>query len=94
MTKRDEPYGLAFERAARVEELQQGTVVVLDGRVLDRTADPDDPGRVRLVITPVLGPPPGRDPDRREIVIFAPGDMLFGTARPHNLTDPAPPARE
>jgi hypothetical protein len=53
--------------------LEQGTIIVLDGHVLEATEDADDPDRMRLVITPALGPPPGRYPDHREIVITAPG---------------------
>jgi hypothetical protein len=85
MSNQDEGYGLAFGRAVPAGALERGTIVVLDGHVLERSVDPDDPGRVRLVITPALGPPPGRDPDHRQIVIIAPGDMTFGTARPHNI---------
>jgi hypothetical protein len=67
------------------EELNPGTIIVLDGHVLERTVDPDDPERVRVVITPALGPPRGRDPDHRDIIVIAPRDMLFGTARPENI---------
>jgi hypothetical protein len=85
MTNQEEPYGLAFGRAVPAGELERGTIIVLDGHVLGAAADTDDPDRVRLVITPALGPPPGRDPDYREIVIIAPRDMTFGTARPQNI---------
>jgi hypothetical protein len=85
MSSHEKPYGLAFGRAVPAEELDPGTIIVLDGHVLERTVDPDDPDRVRLVITPALGPPPGRNPDHRDIVVIAPRDMLFGTARPENI---------
>jgi hypothetical protein len=85
MKNQQEPYGLAFGRAVPAEELKQGTIIVLDGHVLEAVADLDDPDRMRLVITPALGPPPGRDPDHREIVVVAPRDMMFGTARPQNI---------
>jgi hypothetical protein len=85
MKNQEDPYGLAFGRAVRAEDLEQGTIIVLDGHVLERTVHADDPDRVRLVITPALGPPPGRHPDHREIVIIAPNDMMFGTARPQNI---------
>jgi hypothetical protein len=85
MTHQAEPYGLAFDRAVPAAELEPGSIVVLDGHVLERTDDIADRDRVRLVITLALGPPPGRDPDGREIVILAPRDMTFGTARPHNI---------
>jgi hypothetical protein len=85
MTSHQEPYGLAFTAAVAAEDLEAGTIVVLDGHVVERSADPDDPDKVRLVIRAALGPPPGRDPDRREIVVIAPADMRFGTARPQNI---------
>lgn len=85
MNSEQKPYGLAFGRAVPAEELEAGTIIVLDGHVLERTVDPDDADRVRVVITPALGPPPGRDPDHRDIVVTAPRDMLFGTARPENI---------
>lgn len=85
MSNQEAPYGLSFAGAVPADELQHGTIVVLDGHVLERTVDPADPDRIRLVITPALGPPPGRDPDHREIVITAPRDMTFGTARPQNI---------
>jgi hypothetical protein len=77
--------GLAFGRAVPAEELTEGTIVVLDGHVLERAGDLDDPDRMRLVITPALGPPPGRDADHREIVVIAPRDMRFATAQPQNI---------
>jgi hypothetical protein len=85
MKNQEEPYGLAFGGAVPAEELGQGTIIVLDGHILERTVDADDPDHVRLVITPALGPPPGRTPDHRDIVIIAPGDMMIGTARPQNI---------
>jgi hypothetical protein len=90
MTNHGEPYGLAFARAVPAGELEQGTIIVLDGHVGQRVADPDDPGRVRIRITPAVGPPPGRDPDRRDVVITAPADMMIATAEPQNI-DLAPP---
>jgi hypothetical protein len=92
MSSEEKPYGLAFGRAVPVEELDPGTIIVLDGHVLERTIDPNDPDRARVVITPALGPPPGRNPDHRDIVVIAPRDMLFGTARPDNLELAPPPA--
>ena len=62
-----------------------GTILVLDGQVLESTRDPDDAERVRLVIVPALGPPPGRNPDQRTIVISVPQDMALGTAPPENI---------
>lgn len=94
MSNQEEPYGLAFGGAVPAEALQAETIVVLDGHVLEATVDPDDPDRVRLVMTRALGPPPGRDPDRREIVVIAPRDMMFGTARPENIELAPPPERQ
>jgi hypothetical protein len=93
MANHEKPYGLAFERAVPAAELEQGTILVLDGHVLEAGVDGDDPDRMRLVITPALGPPPGRDPDHRDIVITAPRDMMFGTARPQNMDLAPPPER-
>jgi hypothetical protein len=93
MSSEEKPYGLAFGRAVPGEELDPGTIIVLDGHVLERAVDPDDPDRVRVVIAPALGPPPGRNPDHREIVVIAPRDMRFGTARPENIKLAPLPAR-
>jgi hypothetical protein len=90
MTSHHEPYGLAFAGAVAAEDLEDGTIIVLDGHVLERSEDPDDPDKVRVVIRAALGPPPGRAPDHREIVVIAPADMTFGTARPQNV-ELAPP---
>jgi hypothetical protein len=57
----------------------------LDGHVLESAPDPDNPERVRLVIVAALGPPPGRNPDQRTMVISVPQDMAVGTARPENI---------
>jgi hypothetical protein len=93
MTNHENPYGLVFGPAVAAEELEPGSIIVLDGHVVQRMPDPDDPGRVRIVITPALGPPPGRDPDHRGIVITAPSDMMIGTARPQNIDLTPPPER-
>jgi hypothetical protein len=85
MTEHEQPYGLAFEGAVRAAELEEGTIVVLDGHVVEAGPDPAEPERVRVVIVPALGPPPGRAPDHREIVISAPRDMRFGTAGPQKI---------
>jgi hypothetical protein len=78
------PSGLAFGPVGPGDQLDPGTIMVLDGHVLERTIDPDDDDRVRIVITPALGPPPGDNPDHRDIVLIAPRDMLFTTAQPVN----------
>jgi hypothetical protein len=85
MADQPEFYGLAFTARLAAAELEPGAIVVLDGHVLEATPDPENPERVRLVIVPALGPPPGRNPDQREIVINAPRDMMLGTARPQNI---------
>jgi hypothetical protein len=94
MSSRQDPYGLAFDRAVPAEGLEQGTIIVLDGHVLEQTVMPDDPGRIRLVLTPALGPPPGRRPDHRGIVVIAPRDMMLATARPQNIELAPLPERE
>jgi hypothetical protein len=85
MTEEPQGYGLMFGAAHRAEELEEGKIVVLDGHVMEVGPDPDDPERIRLVLVRALGPPPGKNPDQREIVLICPRDMLFATARPHNI---------
>jgi hypothetical protein len=80
-----EPSGLVFGEPRAAGELGVGPIIVLDGHVVEVTPDPDDPERVRLVLVRALGPPPGKAPDQREIVLICPRDMIFGTARPHNI---------
>ena len=87
--RRGEPRGLSFEKALAAERLEVGQVVVVDGRVLESSPDPGDPSQVRLVLATVLGPPPGDQPDQRELVLSCPRDMELGTAIPHNLGPPA-----
>jgi hypothetical protein len=90
--RRGEPRGLSFDKALAAERLEVGQVVVVDGRVLESSPDPGDPSQVRLVLATVLGPPPGDQPDQRELVLSCPRDMELGTAIPHNLGPPAPNA--
>jgi hypothetical protein len=93
MSEEDQPYGLMLGEARVAGELDRGQIVVLDGYVAEVTPQPDDPERVCLVLVRALGPPPGRSPDQREIVLVCPRDMVFATAKPHNV-DLAPlPAR-
>jgi hypothetical protein len=82
-----------FSAARAASELETGEIVVLDGHVIETKPDPEDPERIRLVLVPALGPPPGRNPDQREIEIVCPRDMLFGTAQPHNIDLAAAPPR-
>jgi hypothetical protein len=92
MADEQEPYGLAFDSPRAAGELEREQIIVLDGHVIDVRPDPDDPERVRIRIVPALGPPPGRNPDQREIELICPRDMLFGTAQPHNIElAPLPP---
>ena len=81
--RRGEPRGLRFDKQVDAGRLEVGQVVVLDGRVLESGPDPEDATRVQLVLVTVLGPPPGDDPDQRELVLSCPRDMKFGTAIPH-----------
>jgi hypothetical protein len=87
--RRGAPRGLRFEKPVDAGRLEVGQVVVVDGRVLERGPDPEDATRLRLVLVTVLGPPPGDDPDQRELVLSCPRDMTLGTAIPHNLDRPA-----
>jgi hypothetical protein len=89
----EKPYGLMFGEARPAAELHAGEIVVLDGHLVDAKPDPDDQERMRLVLVPALGPPPGRSPDQREIELTCPKDMIFGTARPHNIDLAPPPPR-
>jgi hypothetical protein len=83
--RRGEPRGLRFDKPVDAGRLEVGQVVVVDGRVLESGPDPGDAGQVRLVLVTVLGPPPGDDPDQRELVVSCPRNMKLGTAIPHNL---------
>jgi hypothetical protein len=85
MTEKDQPYGLAFGAALPASDLHEGQIVVLDGHIVGVNPDPDDSGRVRLTLVRALGPPPGTDPDQRQIEVVCPRDMVFGTAVPHNI---------
>jgi hypothetical protein len=89
----EKPHGLMFSEARAAVELGAGQIVVLDGYVVDIKPDPDDQERTRLVLVRALGPPPGRTPDQREIELICPRDMIFATARPHNIDLSPPPAR-
>jgi hypothetical protein len=85
--------GLRFDADVVAANLESGQIVVLNGFVVERGPDRDDPARVRLVLVRALGPPPGDDPDRREIVLSCPADMRFETALPHNIDLVAPTPR-
>jgi hypothetical protein len=88
-----QPYGLAFSGPIKAAELEEGQIVVLDGHVVEAKPDPDAPERTRLVLVRALGPPPGTNPDQRQIELICPSDMLFGTAEPHNIELAPPPPR-
>jgi hypothetical protein len=85
MTEEPQGYGLMFDAPRSAEELEEGKIIVLDGHVMEVGPDPDDPERIRLVLVRALGPPPGKNPDQREIVLICPRDMQFALARPHNI---------
>jgi hypothetical protein len=55
--RRGEPRSLRFDKALAAGRLEVGQVVVVDGRVLESSPDPEDASRVRLVLVTVLGPP-------------------------------------
>ena len=84
-TARREFRGLRFDKPVDAGRLEVGQVVVLDGRVLESGPDPEDASQVRLVLVTLLGPPPGDDPDQRELVLSCPVDMELGTAIQHNV---------
>jgi hypothetical protein len=86
------PYGLMIGEARAAAELGTGQILVLDGHIADVRPEPGDPDRVRLALVRALGPPPGKTPDQREIQLICPRDMIFSTARPHNVElAPLPP---
>jgi hypothetical protein len=92
MIHEPQPYGLALEEVRDAGELERGQIVVLDGHVVEVKADGDDASRVRIVLVPALGPPPGPSSDHREIELICPRDMRFGTAKAHNIQlAPLPP---
>jgi hypothetical protein len=85
---------LEFDGAWPAGELAPGKLVCVEGHVVDVRADPADPQRVRLILVPAFGIPPDEDrPDRREIELSCPRDMLLGTLRPENFELVPPPAR-
>jgi hypothetical protein len=91
MTEERQPYGLMFREPRAAVDLDRGDIVVLDGHVVEVRPDPDDSERVRLVLVRTLGPPPGRNPDQREIELICPRDMVFATAEPQNIELAPPP---
>ena len=92
MSEEQQPYGLMFGETLPAHELRTGQKVVLDGHVVEVEPDSDDPACVRLRLIRALGPPPGTNPDQREIGLICPRDMVFATAQPHNVElAPGPP---
>jgi hypothetical protein len=92
MHEEQQPYGLMFAAPRAAGELELGQIIVLDGHVVDIQRDADDPDRVRVTLVTALGPPPGRNPDQRQIQLVCPRDMVFGTAQPSNIELAPPPA--
>ncbi len=89
----DKTFALVFDPARPAGELQTGEIVVVDGHVLAVEYVADDPERVRLVLASALGPPPGTNPDQREIELICPRDTVPATARPHDVELAPSPAR-
>jgi hypothetical protein len=86
------PYGLAFRAPRAAGELEREQIIVLDGHVVEVSVDPADSDRVRVTLIRALGPPPGPDPDQREIQLICPRDMIFSIAEPSNIElAPLPP---
>lgn len=91
---RREPRGLRFDKVVSAEELERGQIVKLEGHVLQRGPDPNDPGRVQLVLVAALGLSPDDEPDQREIALSCSADMGFATLRPLNIELHPPTRRE
>jgi hypothetical protein len=91
---RREPRGLRFDKVVSAEGLEPGQIVKLEGHVVQRGSDPNDPGGVQLVLVAALGLSPDDEPDQREIVLSCPGDMGFATVRPFNMELHPPTRRE
>ena len=93
MSHERKPYGLVLRGTRAAANLEKGEIVVLDGHVVDVKSDSDGDERVRVVLVRALGPPPGRNPDQREIELTCPHDMRFATAEPENIDLPPPQQR-
>lgn len=90
MPDRSKPFGLSLDKAVGADELEEGQIVVLNGYVVEAGPDPDDSGRIRVVIVRArrsrgAGRSAGGRSDR-------PPDMKLGTARPFNIDLPPAPA--
>jgi hypothetical protein len=82
-----EARGLFFERSVTADEVAEGDIVLINGRVVETTADSNDRARLRLVIVPALA---GNPEDTREIVVVVPRDRVVALARSHDI-EQAPP---
>jgi hypothetical protein len=79
-----------FKRAAQINQLESGEIVVIEGHVIASAADRNDRSLVRLTIAQALGPPPGDQPDSRETMLICPADMILPTATHHETNGPPP----
>jgi hypothetical protein len=88
----EEPYGLMLEAGVNADELRPGSILVLNGHVVDVRRDPDDPERVRLVLVRALEPK-GKMPDQREIEVICRPTWCSPRRGPHNIELAPLPAR-
>jgi hypothetical protein len=77
-----EARGLFFEKAVTADEVAEGDIVLVNGRVVETAADSDNPERLRLVIVPALASSPE---DTRQIVLVVPRDRVMALARSHDI---------
>ena len=69
--------GWPVDKSVPAEELEDDQTVLLKGRVVGCTSDPEDPGRVRFTFVSSFGD----QPDERELVLSIPRNMEFATIR-------------
>jgi hypothetical protein len=82
-----EARGLFFETTVAADEVAEGDIVLVSGRVVEKAVDSDDAERLRLVIVPALA---GSPEDNRKIDVVVPRDRVIALARPHEI-EQAPP---
>lgn len=82
-----EARGLFFETAVAADEVAEGDIVLISGRVVETAVDSDDVERLRLVIVPALA---GSPKDNRKIDLVVPRGRVIALARSHEI-EQAPP---
>jgi hypothetical protein len=93
MANQAKPHGLKFRQPVAAEDVAEGHIVVIDGRVVEAAPDPGDPGRVRVVMVRALAGVEN-PPDGREVVLTVPSDMRLSTAVPFEGDPRAPEQSE